>query len=320
MMKKPLVWSLFLVLLLVPTVPAQEAPSFAGVWETTFGVMKLTQDGNKVKGHYLYDGSECPIEGTVEKGKFTFHYEEATAKGEGWFELAADGKSFKGKWKEDGETEWDDWTGTRQVAASKGGFDGLWETTYGRMRMIVEGTDVRGSYAYAAGSSISGKVEGKKLTFTYKEPTAGGEAWFELAADGKSFKGKWKENGTSVWQDWTGKRVEPVAGRVWLVILEANWEKDLSEAEYNFGSMLRSFFTRVPNVEVRHRFFTDEASLKKWASEISLPGGAGRHFAVHPRLGEGGVRQWPEHRRRLVLAESFRLAPTSSCCTSRPAR
>ena len=45
-----------------------------------------------------------------------------------------------------------------------------------------------------------------------------------------------------------GPRVRPQAGRVWLVVLKANWERDLEEEEYSFGVMLRTFFARVPAV------------------------------------------------------------------------
>lgn len=38
-------------------------------------------------------------------GRFTFTYREPDADGEGWFELAPDGKTFESKWHETGETE-----------------------------------------------------------------------------------------------------------------------------------------------------------------------------------------------------------------------
>jgi hypothetical protein len=34
--------------------------------------------------------------------------------------------------------------------------------------------------------------------------------------------------------------------------------------------MLRAFFARSPQVSVRHRFFNDEASLKKWCREVAF--------------------------------------------------
>jgi len=251
------------------TVRAKE--TYTGTWETTYGVMTLKQTGVRVEGTYLSDGSACTIEGQVEKKRLMFRYEEADEKGEGWFELSADGRSFDGKWRVLGEKAWQEWHGKRvtEVPPAQRGFEGLWETSYGRMRLIQDNDDVHGIYAYNAGSSIGGQRTGKKLTFTYKEPDAAGEGWFELAADGKSFQGKWKAKGAPNWSDWTGKRVDPVLCKVWLVVIEANWESHLGEQEYLFGNMLRAFFARAPQVQVRQRIFHDEDGLRKWCREVA---------------------------------------------------
>lgn len=260
--------SLLLVLLFAWPSLARGQGSFAGTWDTSFGRMTLTQEGKKVRGHYEMEGNRCPVNGTVEKNRLTFTYEEPDVKGEGWFELSADGKGFSGKWRPDGGKGWREWTGKRVVVAAPG-FAGLWSTTYGRMRLTEASSRVQGIYGTGGVSTIDGKREGKKLTFTYQEPAVAGEGWFELSADGKSFSGKWREKGRSAWADWKGQRVEPVAGRVWLVVLEANWENDLSEQEYAFGAMLRAFFARSAKVQVRHRIFTDVASLTKWSKEVA---------------------------------------------------
>ena len=39
--------------------------------------------------------------------------------------------------------------------------------------------------------------------------------------------------------------------------------------EYSFGAMLRAFFARTPHVAVRHRFFSDDASLARWIGELA---------------------------------------------------
>src|SRR5207247_3867068 len=87
--------------------------NFGGTWETNWGPMTLKQEGNKVTGHSDNNGLRCDLTGTVEKNKLTFTYLEGEVKGEGWFELAGDGKSFTGKWRPDGSTEWRGWTGKR---------------------------------------------------------------------------------------------------------------------------------------------------------------------------------------------------------------
>jgi hypothetical protein len=266
--KRPLL--LLVVLVSAGAARAQAPKTFAGTWETTYGRMTLTQQGKKVEGFYLLDGQRCPLRGQVEKKRLTFTYEEPDVKGEGWFELAADGNSFAGKWRARGDSPWGDWKGERVGAqVVPAGFGGLWTTSYSRMRLTEKDGRVQGIYGPGGASTIDGKREGKKLTFRYKEPDAAGEARFELSADGKSFRGKWKQDGRSGWADWTGSRVEPVPGRVWLVVLEANWERDLSEQEYQFGTMLRAFFARSAKVQVRHRFFTDAANLSRWCREVA---------------------------------------------------
>jgi hypothetical protein len=255
-----------LALLLAAAAPAQEPSNFAGDWDTTFGRMSLTQDGKKVTGFYTFEGQRCPVKGEVVKNRLTFTYEEPTVKGEGWFERAGGGKSFAGKWRPEGGKGWDDWTGARVEAP---GFGGVWSTTYGQMRLAVADGRVRGVYGPGGASTIDGKIEGKRFVFRYQELDAAGEGWFELAQGAKSLTGKWRKQGAIHWRDWKGSRVEPTPGRQWLVVLEANWEGHLAEQEYAFGSMLRAFFARSGQVQVRHRFFNDADSLTRWCREVA---------------------------------------------------
>ena len=261
--------TLALVCVALFAAPASAQSSFAGAWDTTYGRMTLTQEGDKVQGFYMMGRLRCPVEGHVEKAKLTFTYREGDTKGEGWFELAADGQSFEGRWRQQGETDWQHWEGKRVRKASFTSFVGLWDTSYGRMRLIQRESSVEGVYSFTSESTITGKMDGKKLVFQYKEPSAVGEGWFELSADGQSFHGKWKAKRSGTWAAWTGQRIEPVPGQVWLIVIEANWEGTLADPEYSFGAMLRAFFARTPNVQVRHRFFTDEASLQKWCREVA---------------------------------------------------
>lgn len=148
-------------------------------------------------------------------------------------------------------------------------WDGLWKTTYGRMRLVQSGADVRGSYELSAGSKVEGTVEGDRFTFRYDEETAHGQGWFELAEDGRSFEGKWLEDGTERWRRWTGERIEPERNVRWLIVLEAHWEHGLAEREYAFGDMLRDYFTMsaARHVRVRHRFFHDAVDFQRFAQE-----------------------------------------------------
>lgn len=154
-------------------------------------------------------------------------------------------------------------------------FAGLWKTTYGAMRLRVDGRRVSGFYAYGGVSRIEGTVEGRKLTFQYREAAVNGEGWFELSEDGSTFDGDWTAVAsrptmvrTTEHKRWTGQRVKATADRIWLVVLEAYWEAGLDEPEYSYGAMLREFFRRAPQVQVRHRFFHDEDDLRQLCAEL----------------------------------------------------
>lgn len=157
------------------------------------------------------------------------------------------------------------------------GFAGVWRTSYGVMRLKGGGPRVEGTYTWSGISHIAGDVDGRVLRATYLEPDGTqGRAVFELAEDGQSFNGRWVadldrelELDTSDAGRWSGERAEPVAGRTWLVILEAHWEGSLEDHEYSYGDMLRAFFERVPEVEVRHRFFHDQADLVRFCGELT---------------------------------------------------
>src|SRR5688572_6633683 len=118
--------------------PEHADDTFTGHWFTTFGVMDLDQQGPHVRGAYRWNGQECAIEGRVKNGKLSFTYQEPKARGEGWFALARHGK-FTGQWRPKGEATWHPWIGER-------GFDGLWDTSFGMLRLIDEARSVSGSY------------------------------------------------------------------------------------------------------------------------------------------------------------------------------
>lgn len=99
------------------TIAAPAATGFAGVFSTSYGMMRLQRDGNRVSGLYAYSDSSS-LSGTVSGSKLTFRYTEPDVCGEGWFELSADGNSFAGKWKADNSSEWASWSGERVVPAA----------------------------------------------------------------------------------------------------------------------------------------------------------------------------------------------------------
>jgi hypothetical protein len=249
-------------------------PTFAGEWSTTYGPMSLTQTGETIEGAYGPPSYRATIKGRLAGQRFTFHYVEPGAKGEGWFELADNGDSFRGEWREEGSKAWAEWSGRRVAAAVPSDFTGLWDTSYGRMRLRQNGTNVRGIYSFAGSARIFGTVKDRKLSFRYDQSNGEkGEGTFQLGSNAAAFAGTWKaatkaQQGDDAGGTWMGSRVRPQSGRIWLVVLESNWESSLEQEEYSFGVMLRTFFARVPSVGVRHRFFGSESELRRWCAEL----------------------------------------------------
>jgi hypothetical protein len=143
---------------------------------------------------------------------------------------------------------------------------GVWETNSGSLRLEQVGASVTGTYPTG---KLTGKLAGSVLMFSWTENTgADGTGTFTFDSRGDKFTGEWKQaNGNK--SAWNGTRAASTAGKTFLVVLEAHWENSLSEPEYSFGAMLRSFFARVPSVEVRQRFFHDEADLRRFLTEAA---------------------------------------------------
>ena len=250
------------------------APNFGGTWATSFGRMLLVQNKQEVGGVYLMEDVLCYINGQVRDGQLVFTYRESDIKGEGQFKLTEDGVKFTGRWRPVGAAAWSVWEGARVQSSKsdKSRWHGQWATTFGRMRLTEKGDKVEGIYAYGSASTILGKTENGRLNFHYQESDVKGQGWFEISAQGRLFYGKWKPEGSDGWSDWGGTRtinkVDP--NRKWLVVLEAHWEDGLEEPEYSFGKMLKTFFSRVPKVQVRHRYFHDEEDLARWCREVAF--------------------------------------------------
>lgn len=244
---------------------------FSGRWLSTFGNMELTQSGSSVEGTY---GDGNTLAGDVVGNRLTFRYQEPTVEGDGWFDLVRHGK-FVGQWREDAGDRWLHWSGERA-------FEGIWDSSFGPLRLIQEPERVFGFYEGGGRSTIEGRMEGSRMVFHYHEPNVEGEGWFELADDWRTFHGQWRPTGAAAWGTWLGERLRPRPRFQWLIIIEAHWQRFLTDPEYSFGFMLREFFARLPGVGVRHRFFNDEASLEHWCRELLyVPEPAVVLFATH---------------------------------------
>jgi len=234
---------------------------FPGRWFTSFGTMLLEQRASRVRGSYRYRGAEGRIEGSVLGKALRFRYEEPGERGSGEFRLLRSGR-FAGTYTPSGSRREARWDGHR-------GWDGIWETGFGRMRLVQEGSRVRGTYAGGGPATISGRVDGDRLVFRYREKGASGEGRFTIADNEEAFAGHWRPRGKRDWRPWSGHRVHRQAGVTWLVVLEAHWQRSLAEPEYSYGGMLREFLARQPQVRMRQRYFHDSASLERWCGEMS---------------------------------------------------
>jgi hypothetical protein len=96
-------------------------PTFAGTWDTDYGAMTITMNGNAVNGIYYGDGK---VSGTVTGNTLTGTWSQSPTwlppddAGDCTFTLSGDGNSFTGKWRyghsDDPQAAWDgEWTGTR---------------------------------------------------------------------------------------------------------------------------------------------------------------------------------------------------------------
>lgn len=161
-------------------------------------------------------------------------------------------------------------------------YSGNWETTYGQMMLSSDGSNVSGWYDYGGISVIEGTIDDQgRFVFTYTESDASGRGWFALSDDGLSFTGQWQPDGDHNWYSWEGYRYDGTA-RTWLVILESEWQESLSEGEYAFGDMLEEWFSRLPTVEVRHRYVHDAADVRSFCLEAAmLPGSVYLVIASH---------------------------------------
>lgn len=233
---------------------------FAGGWFTSFGPMTLHQDGGgRLKGTYGRDGAENTIEGTASAGAFSFRYEEAREKGTGWFRLKRHGH-FSGEYLAEGSPGPLPWRGWR-------GFDGLWDSSLGRLRLFEEADRVHGRLEIDGAASLQGRIEDGRLAFTIEGPRGVGRGAFALDPLCSTLNGEWIE-GDQPARPIGGGRVLARPGLTWLVVLEAHWQRALDDSEFAFGHMLHELFARLPRALVRHRFYHDEASLIHWCRQL----------------------------------------------------
>ena len=198
------------------------------------------------------------------------------------------------------------------------GWNGIWETDFGRVRLLEKRGLVHGMYECGAPSSIEGVVTGDALEFRYREPKVSGTGRFELVPGGAAFTGRWRPRGERKWSSCSGQQVDALPGIRWLVVFEAHWQRSFAEGEYAFGHMLRELFARSGGVRVRQRFFHDATSLEQWCRELAYLAepavlviashGVAEGLSVH-----GKVIETRKIYASLRLAATLKLLHFSSC-------
>jgi len=107
------------------------------------------------------------------------------------------------------------------AASASTGFAGDWNTSFGKMKLEVNGDSVRGTYQMGQElCQLEGKISGPEMVFNYTERSATGKGKFTLAPDGMSFSGQWLEDGSNQWKPWQGRRPSEAASKPWSKLEE----------------------------------------------------------------------------------------------------
>jgi hypothetical protein len=290
--------------------PAPSATGFSGRWATSFGPMTLRQDGARVTGSYGREGTENSIEGELEGTKLTFRYQEAVERGTGWFRLRRPG-GFAGEYLAEGKPRPLPWHGWR-------GFDGLWDTPIGRLRLWEEGGQVLGSIEADPTARLEADAgDAGRVQYRLEGLRVKARGFLELEPPGYALRGEWVQEGEPP-RPLAGQRVMPRPGLAWLVVLEAHWQRALDDNEFAFGRMLHELFARLPRALVRHRYYHDEASLVHWCRQLLyLPEPAVLVITGHGEASgltvDGRPIAMPAIIDTLRLADSLRLLHFSAC-------
>jgi len=85
---------------------------FSGVYLTDYGPLRLTRNGDQVRGVYSTDGDQnSTVTGTVRGNVLSGRWTEPNGKGTFRFTLEPGGRSFKGSFANDGESVRSGWSG-----------------------------------------------------------------------------------------------------------------------------------------------------------------------------------------------------------------
>jgi hypothetical protein len=200
--------------------------NITGVWHSPgYGLMVLQHKGRRITGTYEHDNGQ--LDGILEGDRITFKWWEQVDegkpydmakpdhRGQGYFTVSPDSRTFSGMWKYEGSAGWNGaWSAVKGEDVT-----GTWESLeWGRVKLLQEGLVIKGTYEHDGGQ-LEGKIEGWRIVFrwwekvpvgkTYDdaEPTARGEAYFDVVENGKKITGQWRFEGSGSWDgNWSAVR------------------------------------------------------------------------------------------------------------------
>jgi hypothetical protein len=176
---------------------------WAGAWDTAYGKMTLTVNGNQVTGNYEHSNGR--ITGTISGNSLSAWraeqptYQPPDEAGLMELTLSADGQSFTGRWKygSSGGSWTDNWNGKRTATAKVPGsscdWTGTWSFDWANdLKLTQSGSSVTGTYTRGSKTCyVNGTVSDKTLTGTWNEGSDQGKLQWILSSDCNTFTGQY---------------------------------------------------------------------------------------------------------------------------------
>ncbi len=192
-------------------VQAYQASRVLGSYDTTYGMMELSQSGSRVSGTYKGHTGTGTVEGVLEGNTLRGTWKDEDAKGRIAFVFAPDMSTFSGYWSyndlEPNAGSGDTWVGNRtgdappavqqksSAAPAKGplwDISGTYSTDFGMMELMQDGTSVQGTYSTSTGTgTLEGTLDGLTIWGTWHEGEAYGRIRFVFPPDRSKFTGYW---------------------------------------------------------------------------------------------------------------------------------
>lgn len=126
------------------------------------------------------------------------------------------GVRYTYEWKQTGSAGTSAQQSAGNLNLGKYSWQGEWDSNWGKMILTQNGSMVTGTYTHDKGK-MSGTISGNIFTGTWSEspsyspPNDAGDMELTMAADGKSFTGKWRYGTEGSWGNWEGgKRITEV--------------------------------------------------------------------------------------------------------------